>query len=520
MQAGIGLFALTVAVLGSTVLGAAEPRTTARAGMHVTTLSPPATTGAIGPSVTRAPDGTLWLSWVEPAATATGDSAFKMASFDAHNRGWHAPRIIARGANWFLNTSDFPVVSIGQQGRATAVWFVNNPPTPATAHDHHGAGYHALVSRSADAGQTWSAPAPLSRESTSVEFVSLATLADGRVLAVWLDGRGKKAGGTAQQLYSRIVGEDGPDTLVDASVCDCCQTTLTAFPDGTALVAYRGRTTEEIRDIRLTRFRGQQWDASRPLNNDAWKIVGCPVNGPQLDADGGRVAAAWFTAADGNPRVLASYSPDAGTRFLAPLQIDAGKPSGRVDTLLLHDGAMLVTWVEADGSAWARRVSPDFALSESIRLNDGKVGAVKGFPRIALLRDYSGGDSAAEFLATFMTEGAGGGLRTVLVTVPEGDMLEAEKSCDCAPTAEQLQGYPIRGTVAAALSASATLRVRHFEVPGIFPEGLREFNVAPGVLAAATPGRQFLGRIDKRDGAWWLVDVRLAATTVAPSRTP
>jgi hypothetical protein len=221
---------------------------------------------------------------------------------------------------------------------------------------------------------------------------------------------------------------------------------------------------------------------------------------------------AWFTAADNDPRVLASYSPDAGARFLLPLRLDRGKPSGQVGTTILHDGALLVTWLETDGSLWLRRVTPDFSADEPFSLAAGSNGRVKGFPRAALIRDYAGGKSVAQLVVAFTREAAGAtALHTLLVNVPEGDLLEAEKSCDCAPTPEQLQGYAIRGTVAQTLSERSALRVKHFEVPGVFAEGTREFKVASPVLAAVQPGRQFFGRIERRDGAWWLFDLRFLA---------
>jgi hypothetical protein len=100
--------------------------------------------------------------------------------------------------------------------------------------------------------------------------------------------------------------------------------------------------------------------------------------------------------------------------------------------------------------------------------------------------------------------------------VPEGALLEAEKNCDCAPTAEELRGFPIRGTVIKTPVASApganSIRAAHVEVPGIFAEGTREFKIAPELLAQLTPGRQFLGRVERREGEWWLFDVRLLAT--------
>ncbi len=473
-----------------------------------------ATATASGPSVTVSPTGVVWLTWLEHTGPTT---ALQFSQFDPANQRWSPARTIARGADWFVNAADFPALTAGPAGRATAVWFVNNPApaapaaAAAAAHDHHGPGYRAFFSQTTDGGATWSPPAALTRESQSVEFVSLATLADGRVLAAWLDGRAKQKGDPALQLFARILGAAGPDTLVDAAVCDCCQTALTAFPDGTALLAYRARRDGEVRDIHVTRFRGAVWDEPRALASDDWRIAGCPVNGPQLASDGGRVAAAWFTAADNDPRVVASFSPDAGARFLMPVRLSEPKALGRVATALLHDGAFLVSFVDADGALWLRRVSPDFVPTEPVRLTAAGEGRVKGFPRLALLRDYAGGREPAHLIAAFTQEGVAG-VRTLRVTVPEGDLLEAEKNCDCAPTADQLQGYSIRGSIESVEHDAGTLRIRHFEVPGIFPEGRREFMVSAETLArAGEPGRQFLGRVEKRDGVWWLIEVRLIA---------
>jgi len=475
--------------------------------------APTQAAGASGPSLTMSPDGVAWLTWLEKTGATT---TLRFSTFDPAAKAWTAPRPIAGGPDWFVNWADFPALTAGPNGHATAVWFVNNPapaaPAATAGHDHHGPGYRAFLSQTRDAGRTWSPPAPLTRESDSVEFVSLATLADGRVLAAWLDGRGRQTGGKEQQLFARILGARDPDTLVDASVCDCCQTALTAFPDGTALLSYRARRAGELRDIHVTRFRGAAWDEPRSLNSDDWRIAGCPVNGPQLASDGGRVAAAWFTAADSDPRVLASFSSDAGGRFLMPLRLTEKKVLGRVSTLLLHDGAILVSFVDEEGALTLRRVTPEFAAAQTVRLSPPAAGRSKGFPRLALLRDYVGGKEPAQLLATFTLEGTPG-LKTVLVTVPESELLEFEKNCDCAPTAEQLQGFPIRGSILSVEHAAGTLRVNHYEVPGIFAQGTREFIVSAETLArAGEPGRQFLGRVEKRQGVWWLFDVRMIAS--------
>jgi len=484
-------------------------------------VASPAGPRALGASITTAVDGTIWLTWVEAAAEnlaaaaakknsgahhhtpapatsdapATPPNTLRFATFTPSTNTWSPARTLAARSDIPLSSADFPQLVLDGRGTATAVWT-----------DGHGG---ALVSSSADRGTTWSPPVPWSLVSPEVEKFTFTRLADGRVLAAWLDGRTKKSGDPKhpQRLYARILHDSSPDTLVDSSVCDCCQTTLTAFPDGGALLAYRGRTDTEVRDIRTARFRGASWDDPRPLNNDDWRIAACPINGPRLASDGGRVAAAWFTAADNDPRVLASFSPDAGTRFLMPLRLDRGKPVGHVDTLILRDGALLVTWLETDGSLWLRRVTPDFALDEPVALAPAGTVPTKANPRLALVRDFAGGTSSVQFLATFATESA---LRTLLVTVPEGELLIAKANCDCAATPEQLVGYGLRGAVAALSPDRGTVHVVHDEIPGLLFAGTHEFHADAATLAAVQLGRRLFGRIDQRDGKWWLFDVRLA----------
>jgi hypothetical protein len=417
----------------------------------------------------------------------------RFAKFAAQEKRWGSPQTIAVGNGVPVSSADFPQIALNGDGRGFAVWT-------------NGQG-GAAVSESSDDGATWSAPAPWTSGGQTVEKFSFVRLSDGRVLVAWLDGRARQTGGTAQQLFARILGARSGDVLVDPSVCDCCQTTLAAFPDGGAILAYRGRTAEEVRDIRFSRFHGGNWSAPQPLNNDDWRIAACPINGPRVATDGGRVAVAWFTAADNNPRVLASFSPDAGGRFLMPLRVDQGRPAGRVDTLILNDRAMLVTWVENDGSVWLRRVSPEFALNAPVALAPPGAINPKTVPRLALVRDYQGGKSDVQLLATFATGGSGP-LRTLLITVPEGELLEFENECGCSPTPAELQGFSIRGTIAQVPSQPGVVRVNQSGLPGVFAAGERDFKIAPGLLNEAPVGRALLGRIQERDGEWWLFDLR------------
>lgn len=349
-------------------------------------LPPPAAPGAMGSSLAQAPDGTAYLSWLEPAGGK--DWALKFSRFDTARLRWGEAHTIAQGADWFINWADFPVLAV-QKDRLTAVWFVNNP---AKGQGHHGGTYRALHSVSTDGGATWSPPQPVTRESDSVEFVALQPLRDGRLLAAWLDGRAQAGGSDRQALYARGLGAPGPDMLVDGSVCDCCQLSFVPTTDGGALLAYRGRTKEEIRDMQLARFDGQAWSRPATLNSDGWKIAACPVNGPQLAECGDLIGAVWFTSPDNQPRVLARVSDNAGETFGPVVRVDLGRPQGRVDSVMLADGTLVLVWLEMtgkesgkQGGIYLRTLSLEGKLSEPQMVAPSSTSRLSGFPRMILL---------------------------------------------------------------------------------------------------------------------------------------
>lgn len=373
--------------------------------MPVTSIPAPSAPGAMGSALTLAPDGTACLSWLEPAG---GESwALKFSRFDPAHTTWGEAHTIAQGKDFFVNWADFPVLAV-QTGRLTAVWYVTNPGGKT---GHHEAGYRALHSVSTDGGATWSAPQPITGESDSVEFVALQPLRDGRLLAAWLDGRVHDR----QSLYSRVLGTPGPDVLVDGSVCDCCQLSFVPTTDGGALLAYRGRTKDEIRDLQRARFDGKKWGAPVPLNADGWKIAGCPVNGPQLAECGDLVGAVWFTAADNRARVLARASDNAGDTFGPVVRVDLGRPQGRVDSIMRPDGTFVMTWLEAagkdraqPGGIYLRTLSLESQLSEPLLVAPSSSTRLSGFPRLVLL-------GAKQALLTGTGDDEPSQLRTLLI---------------------------------------------------------------------------------------------------------
>ena len=473
----------------------------------------PAATGATSASLVTAPDGTVWLSWIEP--TADGATALRCATLDSATPIWNEPRTLAQGRNWLVSEADPPSLTIEPDSRLTAVWLVKVPAAPPAVTDnpphHFSAGSTALISQSTDRGKTWSVPVRLTHESTAVEFVSLQALDNGRVLAAWLDGRGKHDDHGIQQLFARVIGGAGPDQLVDDSVCDCCRTTLARFADGSALLADRGRTTGEVRDIHVARFQDNQWSAGRVLSSDEWRIAGCPVNGPQLATHGGRAAAVWFTAAGSEPRVMASVTPDAGARFLQPLRLDHGHPLGRVDTVMLADGSVLATWLEGAGDQpglWLARITPHFEPGQAVRLVPLNPARSAGFPRITLVKDYDA--TPARLAVVFTGDDPAATLHTRLITLPDLSTLAGRKPCvPCdEDDAQAIRGFPMKGRIVSIVQARAALVVQQEEIPGVMRAMTLELRADPDVLAAAAPGRALLARIERRGKTWWIFGVR------------
>jgi hypothetical protein len=254
--------------------------------------------------------------------------------------------------------------------------------------------YDVRIAISKDGGRTWSASLLLNRDGKKGEhgFVTLAPLPNGGVGATWLDGRnmveGKEEGDmTIRYATIDATGVIRSDVQLDDRACECCTTGMT-MSRGRPVIAYRDRSPEEVRDIAVVRQTANGWSKPRLLHNDGWKIAGCPVNGPQVDARGKRVVAAWFAAAADHGRASVAFSDDAGATFGTPIVIDDGTPIGRMDVVMLDGGAAVVTWSEqtAGGAELrARRVSRDGNPGPSIKVADSSAARAAGFARAAVI---------------------------------------------------------------------------------------------------------------------------------------
>lgn len=314
--------------------------------------------------------GDLLLSWLEPLP-ATDRVALRFARY--HAGAWSAPRTIVERNDLLVNWADFPSIAADAKGVLFAQWLQKRGNES----------YDAWMSLSTDGGVSWRRPLLLNRDGSEGEhgFASLAPLPNGGVAAAWLEN------GSLRVASVDARGTLAGATALDARTCECCATGMAVATSG-PVVVYRDRSADEIRDIAVVRNTAGGWTKPKVIHADGWKIAGCPVNGPQADAAGDRLAVAWFTAVNEQPRAFVAFSDDAGATFAAPIRVDDGKPLGRVDVALLDRNTAAVTWVEqtAGGAEIrARRVQRDGTAKASVKIADASASRGGGVPRAAAI---------------------------------------------------------------------------------------------------------------------------------------
>lgn len=365
--------------------------TTTDQALIIRASEPPTNGDSREPELNATNDGRIILSWVEKI----GDKRYALKTAARDGKGWSETRTIAEGENWFVNWADFPSVIALEDGSLAAHWLVKSGPGTYA--------YNVNISRSNDGGKTWRKPIVPHRDNTQTEhgFVSLIALPDGRLGAVWLDGRNMKnikegedhaAASESMTLRYTAIAADGKltdEAQLDERVCECCQTSAALTSEG-PIAVYRDRSQSEVRDIYFVKQTNGSWAPPKPVFSDNWEINGCPVNGPSVAADGRRVAVAWFTEGNNQPRVKIAFSSDAGATFGNPTQVDEGEAVGRVDTLLLPDGSALVCWMSGTvegGAIKVRRIRSDGKLDPASVIAKTDISRSSGFPRMARLND-------------------------------------------------------------------------------------------------------------------------------------
>jgi hypothetical protein len=336
-------------------------------------ITNPSVAGSIQPNWAVAADGSALLSWVEPAK----DGTYTLRYAARKGAAWSEARTIASGRNFWRHPAEVPeLVTLGD-GTLLAHWVEKGKESSDAE--------FILVSSSTD-GIHWTAPVMAHKDRTQVQHGLASIVASGPKEASILWLQALKGDDGPVSLMRTIVGADGKEIKeeeLDKNTCECCPTSVVKTGKG-LLVAYRGRTAKDIRDINILRFENGKWSASKNLNPDKWEITACPVNAASAAAKDNRVAISWYTEADDMPRVQLVFSSDAGATFTKPTVVSTKDTLGYASTALSSDGGAFVSWIEEgekSSSVKVRLVSPAGVAGPVVQIAEGARAGL-GYPKL------------------------------------------------------------------------------------------------------------------------------------------
>jgi hypothetical protein len=333
----------------------------------------PSVAGSIQPNWAVAADGSALLSWVEPAK----DGSYTLRYAARRGAAWSEARTIATGRRFWRHPAEMPELTTLSDGTLLAHWVENGKDSSESE--------YILVSSSRD-GIHWTEPVMAHHDRSAVQHGLASIVASGprEASILWLQALKGEDGPVS--LMRTIVGADGKEIkeeALDNDVCSCCPTSVVKTAKG-LLVAYRGHTPKDIRDINVLRFENGRWSASKNLNPDKWEINACPVNAASAAAKDNRVAISWYTEADDSARVQLVFSSDAGATFTKPTRVSTGPSLGYASTALSNDGGAFVSWIEEATSSsrvLVRLVSPAGAAGPVIQIAEGSRQSL-GYPKL------------------------------------------------------------------------------------------------------------------------------------------
>ena len=329
-------------------------------------------------------NGSLSLSWI---SSKEENKAF--LNYSQYKKGrWIKPQVIASGSDWFVNWADFPAHAINQD-------------LIITSHLKKSASgkytYDVVLNLQKLSGEKIREDFLLNTDGVKAEhgFVSIMANNKKGFFITWLDGRNtieKKLEGDHKPMTIRFAeitdkGDVIKESELDASTCDCCQTSIAITNDG-PIVVYRDRSEEEVRDIYSVKNINGTWEKPNAVHDDGWIINGCPVNGPKVAVNSKNLAVSWFTVSNNHPLVNVSFSKNNGNSFGAPLKVNDHDAIGRVDVAFLNDEEVIVSYMEVDDIGTylrIKKVSFDGKISEPITISKIDGGRNTGVPQLEII---------------------------------------------------------------------------------------------------------------------------------------
>jgi hypothetical protein len=346
-------------------------------GLSQTVRVSPEDTDAAEPAIAAAPDGSLYVAWVNHAKTQA-DVMVARFTGDGQMQGR-------------------PVRVNSQMGIATA--WRGDPPTVAVAPDQTvfvgwtarvgspaGHATDIYLSSSKDHGQTFGVPVKVNDDSAPAVhgMHSLTVAKDGRLYMAWLDERNvnpmpmkdmKMDAQTAghhmennRELFFAASPDGGrsfsKNQRVATNVCPCCKTALATSFDGRLYLSWRQVLPGDFRHIAVASSSdlGQTFTAPVIVSDDQWVLAGCPVSGAALSIAGdGFVRVLWYSEGkNGQTGLYWSGSHDQGATFGRRQLLAAGTMRGT--PALIGDGNnFAAVWQDAGNKTASVMIAPRIA---------------------------------------------------------------------------------------------------------------------------------------------------------------
>lgn len=294
----------------------------------------------------------MFVGFVAKDADGKGDLFVR--SFDGNGKLGEPVRVNplpGQVRSWY---GDPPTIAVARDGAVYVGWTSRYPDSPK--------GTLLFVSVSRDGGATFDQPVKVHGDMAPAShgMHSLAVEPDGRVIVAWLDERYLKAEGAGigashfptfinhtpspqpevesepdAELYLAVSEDSGKtfaqEKRIDGQVCPCCKTSLAVAPDGTIYLGYRKVYPGSLRHITVISSKdGLTFGDPVQVSDDRWELNACPVSGPALNIDAGRLAVAWYSGGDARDHgmyLTHATGPDAQT-FEAPRVLDAFEGGG------------------------------------------------------------------------------------------------------------------------------------------------------------------------------------------------
>lgn len=302
-----------------------------------------AAANATNPFLTKNHLGHPALCWTEELPEGEG-FVVKYAVFDPEKAMFGDIVTVEPSKGTAVHPENMNKIAFRSDGTVVAVYSRKHPT------EHNRFAGSILYTQSFDGGETWTEEAYLHSDTSrnvGRGYFDLATLADGEVATVWLDGRYGKASKGSALFFAKTEERRGfgEDQDIGESTCECCRTDLYVDQKDRLNIVYRDILNDSIRDIvhQYSDDNGRSFSNPRRISPDNWVIHGCPHTGPSLASTSKGLHAVWFTAG-GAPGMYLTSTEDQGQTF--SLRNKISDKAMHPQMAALPDDRLVLVWDE------------------------------------------------------------------------------------------------------------------------------------------------------------------------------